>query len=187
MLADELLALAPQVASIVVVDNGSDRKVAELAKSVRPPIHLLTPGRNVGIGGAHNLGIRKARELQATHVLILDQDSIPRSDMVERMLAAEARLLASGERVGALGPVYHDPRLAKSWPFFRMSRFGVRPHHCSGAPYVACDFLISSGMLIRLGVLDAVGEMNDAYFLEHIDTEWSLRATLAGYALYGVC
>jgi len=187
LLGDELRALAPQVASIVVVDNGSDGKAAKLAKHLSSPLHLLTPGENLGIASAHNLGLQKAKELRATHALLMDQDSLPGQHMVERLLAAEKHLLAAGERVGALGPVYHDPRLAKSWPFFRMSRFGVQPHHCSGAPYVPCDFLISSGTLIRLSVLEEVGAMKEGYFIEHVDTEWSLRARFAGYALYGVC
>ena len=187
VLIEELRALSPQVSAIVLVDNGSEGKLRELAASFGSPIYLLDPGRNLGVGAAHNLGIQKARQLRATHVLLMDQDSIPQPDMVDHLLAAEKRLADSGERIGAVGPVYHDPRLAKSWPFYRMSRFGVRAHDCENAFHVACDFLISSGTLIRLPVLDAVGAMKDVYFLEHIDTEWSLRARSAGYALYGVC
>lgn len=185
LLREELAALEPQVGGIVVVDNGPD---ADVRRHVgNSPVELIRLEKNMGIGAAHNAGIGKARELGATHVLLMDQDSLPQADMVQRLLAAERELLARGEKVGAVGPVYHDPRLAKSWPFFRMSRFGVRAHECAAEPYVPCDFLISSGTLIRMEVIDAVGPMNAAYFLEHVDTEWSLRARFAGYGLYGVC
>jgi rhamnosyltransferase len=89
--------------------------------------------------------------------------------------------------VGAVGPVYHDERLSRSWPFFRMTGLGMRGYRCSGAPYVFCDLLISSGTLIRMKVMDAVGGMNEFFFLEHVDTDWSLRARFAGFELYGVC
>lgn len=189
MLAEELARLRGQVARVLVVDNGSDEQQLQFLQSPgeRPPMELIALGRNIGLGAAHNAGIKRARELGATHVMLMDQDSLPHSDMVERLLAAEEALLAHGEKVGAVGPVYHDPRLSKSWPFFRMSRFGVRGHACGDSGVVPCDFLITSGTLIRLAVLDEVGAMNDAYFLEHVDTEWSLRARFAGYALYGVC
>ena len=185
IVAQEVQGLRAQVASIVVIDNGSDQ--AHLPNLIDLPAEVIRLDRNVGIGAAHNIGITRARELGATHVILMDQDSLPAPDMVARLLAAECALLERGENVGAVGPVYYDPRLAKSWPFFRMSRFGVRAHECAGAPYVSCDFLISSGTLSRMGVIDAVGPMKDAYFLEHVDTEWSLRARAAGYRLYGVC
>lgn len=181
-------ALQPQVAHVVIVDNGSDSaRLAALRQVEGGSVELRLLVANRGVGAAHNAGIARARELGATHVLLMDQDSVPSADMVARMLAAEEKLLAHGEKVGALGPVYHDPRIAKSWPFYRMSRFGVRPHDCSGAGVVPCDFLISSGTLVRVSVLGDVGGMNEAYFLEHVDTEWSLRVRARGYRLFGVC
>ncbi|MFP3480127.1 glycosyltransferase family 2 protein, partial [Burkholderia sp. SIMBA_057] len=29
--------------------------------------------------------------------------------------------------------------------------------------------------------------MNESFFIDHVDTEWCLRANAAGYALFGVC
>lgn len=189
MISEELTALVGQVSRVLVVDNGSgDKDFGFLDDNEeRPPTELIRLGMNRGVGAAHNVGIRRARELVASHVILMDQDSLPRPDMVENLLAAEQTLLGWGHKVGAVGPVYHDPRLSKSWPFFRISRFGVRALECSGEPHVPCDLLISSGTLIRMSVLAEVGLMNEAYFLEHVDTDWSLRARLAGYSLYGVC
>lgn len=189
MISEELTALVGQVSRVLVVDNGSgDKELGFLEYSgERPPTELIRLGMNRGVGAAHNVGIRRARELGASHVMLMDQDSLPRPDMVKKLLAAEQALLDRGQKVGAVGPVYHDPRLSKSWPFFRVSRFGVRAYECSGEPHVPCDLLISSGTLIRMSVLGEVGLMNEAYFLEHVDTEWSLRARFAGYSLHGVC
>ena len=189
ILADQLERLEVQVARVLVVDNGSPcERLRFLNASERHrPMELIALGKNFGVGAAHNVGIDRARALGATHVLLMDQDSLPQPDMVARLLAAEQALVACGEKVGAVGPVYHDPRLSKSWPFFRMSRFGVCGHDCAGSGVVPCDFLITSGTMTRMTVLNEVGPMNAGYFLEHVDTEWSLRARHKGYGLYGVC
>jgi len=184
----QVSALASQIYRVLIVDNGSGGAGETLLRSWRGEnVELMFLGQNFGIGIAHNAGIRRAREIGATHVLLLDQDSTPHQDMVKELLAAEAKLLARGKKVGALGPVFHDSRLAKSWPFYRMSRFGIQPHPCAGQDVIACDFLISSGTLARLSAIDEIGLINEGYFLEHVDTEWSLRARHRGYALFGVC
>jgi rhamnosyltransferase len=182
----EIRSLVSQVSSVLVIDNGSTDDRLQVVKKLGS-IELIALGQNRGVGAAHNIGIARARALQATHVLLMDQDSLPEPDMLSAMLRAEADLNRRGDKVGALGPVFHDPRLGKSWPFYRLSRLGMTGLECNGEDAVPCDFLISSGTLIPMSVLDTVGSMNEGYFLEHIDTEWSLRARFHGYQLFGVC
>ena len=47
--------------------------------------------------------------------------------------------------------------------------------------------LISSGCLIPLSVIDTIGEMDEDFFIDHIDTDWFLRAKSLGWQSYGVC
>ena len=47
--------------------------------------------------------------------------------------------------------------------------------------------LISSGSLIPMNAIDAIGNMDEALFIDHIDTEWFLRAKSAGWQAFGVC
>lgn len=180
-------ALAPQVDHLVVVDNGSGAASEAYFAGLPVQAQVLRLGDNLGVGAGHNAGIARARELGARYVLLMDQDSVPESDMVERLVEGDERLRGEGCRVGAVGPVYFDQRVGKSWPFYRLEGFGVRGHECGDAPQVACDFLISSGTLVRLDVLDEVGPMPEGYFLEHVDTEWCLRARHRGYELFGIC
>jgi rhamnosyltransferase len=187
-LTAEVRALQPQVWRTLIVDNGSDPEKRALLESLRAEtVEIVQLGENRGVGAAHNAGIRRARELGASHVLLLDQDSLPQPEMVASLLAAEASLLARGEKVAAVGPVFHDARLGRSWPFYRLSRFGMQAQACTDAAIVPCDFLISSGSLMRIAALDAVGPMNEGYFLEHVDTEWALRALSLGHRLFGAC
>jgi rhamnosyltransferase len=175
-------AVRPQVDALVVVDNsGQDPDVAGLDATV-----LAQPG-NVGLAAAQNAGIAYARTHGHTHVLILDHDSIAAPDMVEQLLAAEQEL-SGRTRVAAVGPRYHDPREDRDAPFVRVAFPRSRKIWCDAStPYVQSDFLISSGALIRLSVLDEVGDMDAGLFIDNVDMEWSFRARGKGFGLYGVC
>ncbi len=183
-----LRALLTQVERLLVVDNGSDPdRLDPLRAAAGNRAEFLLLGRNLGIASGHNAGIARAKALGMTHILLMDQDSVPAHDMVARLLAAESAMANSGEKVGAVGPVYHDARLGKSWPFYRLTRSGMRAGTCVSGEVMSCDFLISSGTLARIEVLDDVGGMKEGYFLEHVDTEWTLRARARGYRIFGAC
>lgn len=185
-----LEALAPQVAHVVVVDNGSPETVLD---ELRPVVErlggtLVTLGENRGIAAAQNAGIDVARERGATHVLLSDQDSLPAPDMVERLLSGMRAAAGRGRSVAAVGPVTMDERNEGAPLVFSDHRWGPRRAHVPDADgaLVEASFLIASGCLVEAGALEAVGPMNADWFIDHIDLEWGLRARRAGYALYGV-
>ena len=185
-LAGLLAALTPQVAATVVVDNGGDGAALAILVANAGGV-LLAQSRNLGLAKAHNLGILWARERGFRYVLLSDQDSIPDAGMVEALHAALGRLRHEG-MPAAVGPVFHDLREDREAPFVRIGFPVNRKLHCEfPGQTIACDFLISSGALIPLDVIDAVGPMNEGLFIDNIDLEWSFRARARGYTLHGVC
>lgn len=181
-LRTRIAALRPQVAQVIVVDNATPGFGADLGVTV-----LVQP-ENVGLARAQNIGIEAARAAGHTHVLLLDQDSVPAPDMVDRLLTALAGLTAAGRRVGAVGPRFRDERERRDAPFVKIAFPMSRKLWCSpdGEP-IEADFLISSGVLIPLAVLDQVGTMDEGIFIDNVDMEWSFRARARGFSLYGVC
>ena len=147
---------------------------------------VLPQPANIGLAAAQNVGIAWAREHGHSHVLLLDQDSVPEPGMVDSLLAALDGL--APQHPAAVGPVFRDPREHRVAPFVRVGFPMSKKVWCSddGAP-VECDFLISSGTLIPLAVLERVGAMDDALFIDNVDLEWSFRARARGYRLFGVC
>lgn len=182
-----LEAMNPQVAALVLVANEGAADAAALVELVQVPAELLLLEQNLGLAAAQNLGIDWARERGYAHVLLLDQDSEPAPGMVDALRNALQRLSANG-RVGAVGPRFHDLREHRDAPFVQVGFplnckvFCERPDQT-----VRCDFLISSGSLIPMSVLDAVGGMAPGLFIDNVDLEWSFRARAAGYQLFGVC
>lgn len=180
-------AVTAQVGAVVVVDNASDGVWQQAIEQTRPGIALLRQPCNVGLAAAQNAGIAWARAHGYAHVLLLDQDSEPGDGMVTALLTALRALSADGQ-VAAVGPRFHDRREHRHAPFVRIGFPSSQKLWCeSDAQSIACDFLISSGALIPIAVLDRVGDMNAGLFIDNVDMEWSFRARARGYALYGVC
>ena len=192
VLEEMLESLCDQVAATIVVDNSEDRNVAAWLdhRGRNDRLELLAQGRNAGLGAAQNRGIARARESGASHVLLLDQDSVPSGGMVRRLFSALSALESRGERIAAVGPRYVDSRSRRPSYFVAAGGFGRRRLRCSQASsgdVVKTEFLISSGALIPMPTLDAVGAMDESLFVDHVDSEWFLRAAARGYRAFGVC
>jgi rhamnosyltransferase len=168
-------ATATMVSRIVVVNNDRGGWPAGL----KAPVFVHTPARNIGLAAAYNYGAEVARKEGATHLLLLDQDSIPSPGMVGILLEQYSR----SEPVGGVGPLWKDPRTGEVGGF--ATRFGVRKIP-EPEKVLKVEFLISSGSLIGLAELSQIGAFDETLFIEHVDTEWALRATAKGFGLYGV-
>jgi rhamnosyltransferase len=185
-LVDELVR---QVGEVVVVDNGS-RDADKLQVLCTPQASFLALGANRGIAAAHNAGITHARSGKAGYVLLMDQDSIPAEDMVDQLGRAYVRLSGKNCKISAVGACYFGSHIDNESFFVRFGWLKFRRAYCSECPPgepIQADFLISSGSLIPLPVLDAVGNMDEGLFIDHVDTDWFLRASAAGYTAFGVC
>ncbi len=187
-----LSATSSQVGSIVVVDNGSPAHIVSLLRvqAGGTNIAVISHTGNLGVGAAHNKGIAWARQRGYSHVLLMDQDSIPAPGMVHKLLTAINDLTPKGVKVAAGGPRCVDTRTSEEAPFVKFGFIRNKHAYCTGMAAGACipvDFLISSGTLISIAVIDDIGGMEEGLFIDNIDMEWCFRATRAGYKLYGVC
>lgn len=183
-------AITTQVAHLVVVDNGSPQSIVMQVRALCAQYGalLLEEPVNVGIASAQNRGTKLLLADACDYVLFLDHDSVPGAEMVAELVRADTALRSDGQRVGAVGPVCEDFRTGAQWPFVRLEGIFVRRIACSPqCPAVRTDFLIASGSLIHRAVFEAVGMMNEAFFIDHVDTEWCLRASAKGYSMFGVC
>jgi rhamnosyltransferase len=123
----------------------------------------------------------------ASAFLLLDQDSVPAPDMVQRLVDAWSELAAKGEKVAACGPSRREPGSPVQHGFVQECGFGFR--HIlppDNQPVVACDFLITSGQLVPRAAIEEVGLMDEPLFVDHVDTEWCFRARSKGYRCFGV-
>lgn len=174
-----IAATASQVGSLLLISNDDH----ELALSPLPAnVSLMQPGANVGLGRAYNLAVEWAERENATHILLLDQDSVPEAGMVAALLAA----FSPSERAAAAGPLWRDRRSGDDGFFVRFSKWGAHRYRVPPGAVMPVDFLISSGSLLSLAAVKDVGPFDEALFVDHTDTDWTLRARAKGYRLFGV-
>lgn len=180
-------AITLQVSYVVIVDNSSRIEVLEKFRDkVLNNTHWILLETNYGVAKAQNIGISWAIEQKATHVILLDQDSMPECNMVTHLHDALNSLAQRGELVSAIGPCYKDIS-GKFAKFVKLSRWGFQYSYCDKLKIIKTDFLISSGMLIPISSINVIGLMEEALFIDYIDTEWCLRAKSKGYETYGAC
>ena len=176
-------ALASSVQWRLWVDNAPASPVLSALASQSGATYLPL-GENLGIATAQNRGIEWAREQGASHVLLLDQDSIASAQLVQQL----ALLLAQVQKIhphSVIAPRYELPRLRGISRFVGeravLSQFAV----LKGC-LIQCDWMIGSGMLIPLSVIDLAGPMREELFIDLVDTEWCYRARAKGAHLFGL-
>jgi len=190
-----------QVAGIVVVDNGSGATVCETIRgwlvpqgnSNVPPAEpaqgscLIQNDSNLGLATAQNQGIDRALSHGAGFVWFLDQDSLPQQDSLSLLLSA-FKTLSEQHKLAAVGPRYKHPQSGHESRFVRFGWLPFQSVPCQSTDdHLEVDFLISSGSLVCRQALADVGLMDGALFIDHVDTDWCLRAKHQGWRLFGVC
>lgn len=163
-LADVIESALLSCASVVVADNTPGDAPSLADKLDDPRVRVLRSGRNLGLAGALNLGVRNVAE-DAAAVLFLDQDSVLPPELVDGLLA---HLDEPG--IGVVGPTPVD------------AATGGRYERLAGRHAVVDDrpSIITSGMLVRRDVLDHVQGFREEFFVDCVDTDFCLRVRRSG-------
>lgn len=180
-----LKSVIDQVGQVLLVDNTPNveqekmnLEISNYGKSlIYKPFNV-----NHGIAYAQNKGIDYAKDNNFTHVLLLDQDSELPDLMTQKLLQAEKNLIGNNVKVAAVGPSFIDEKSGQIGPavsvgFFRIKRIPIT----RDIPYFKSDYIIASGSLIRMSILDIVGIMDEKLFIDWVDIEWGERCSKLGY------
>jgi rhamnosyltransferase len=157
-----LMAIAPQVRNVIVVDNASANAQQIEAATLRTGhATMIRRARNDGIAVALNAGIATAIRDGASHLVLLDQDSVPSLDMVDILANA------SDDSVGIAAPAMIDRNL------------GAAQKRLVGTTDE--NFAITSGSLVSGEAWEAVGGYDEAMFIDYCDFDFCLRLRLMGF------
>lgn len=184
-----LESVARQVRSVVVVDNGSSAETVHYLRSlrVRLDFELIEFEQNRGIAAAHNAGIQLAKDRKHDFVLLLDHDSCLKPRCVTALMHAHQNLCDAGVRLAAVGPQYRDETSGLPAPFLRYTRWrSLKIYPRNTLDTVEASVLISSGSLIAVTAIDAIGLMDEGLFVDGVDWDWCFRASSLGYRLFGI-
>jgi hypothetical protein len=182
-----LADLAPP-ANVVVVDNASADDPLPKLRAEFPWAHYVQNPTNAGWSGGNNAGIRYALDRGAGVVVLLNNDTVVRPDMVARLLAA----LDAHPAYGVIGPVIRymdepDAVMTDGTAFNRpgypgfFERLPV-PEASADPPVVTpVDIVNGCCMAVRAEVFRRVGLIDDRFFLIHEESDFCLRTLRAGF------
>ncbi|MCM3661061.1 glycosyltransferase family 2 protein [Georgenia satyanarayanai] len=192
--ATSLRGATSRGATLVIVDNGSEREVVD-GVARRHGAEVLRTGTNLGYGGAANLGARDGEE---PWVVVANPDIVWKAGALDALLDAGSR----HERAASLGPrilntdgtVYPSARAVPSltqgaghalfvrvWPGNPWTRrYHQRQEQVQLAEH-AVGWLSGACLLLRREAFREVGGFDESYFMFFEDVDLGERLGLAGW------
>lgn len=171
------------VASTIVVDNHPDCHGA-----LRDPAHVdavVIRNANVGgLAGAYNRALAwiEANRPDITHILFVDDDSDVKS--LRQFLDSDVTQTHSRQPdVAAVAPVYRDKRTGMRGRHIQLNRFTFHFLDRELDDPADVTFVINSMSLWRRDALIRLGPYSETLRIDHIDTEYAMRAKRAGYRI----
>lgn len=176
---------------VVVVDNASQDRTAELVRSTFPEVEVVELGWNAGYGQASNVGIGLT---SSRYVLVLNPDAWPLGKAVERLVEAAdvspwaaivgPRLLTeSGRQQQSFRGFPTVWRLATEYFFLRWlaprSRL-LNAFYGAGAnpdERGEVEWVVGAAMLLRREAIEEVEGFDPSFFMydEEVDLAYRLR------------
>jgi GT2 family glycosyltransferase len=172
---------------ILIVDNASEAdSVAVLRALVREGVELLESPVNTGYTGGCNLGMKRALEMNAKYVWLLNNDAVVDPKTLSSIVALaesdtsiglvtpriasldEDRLTFAGGVLSLKDRLYnetHDPAVAEQW----------------NTRYPDAGLVIGTAMLVRTELIRKIGTLDTGFFAYFEDIDYSARSTKAGF------
>ena len=169
---------------LIVVDN---------CPNGHPMLNSLSPGQKVtvianfnqgGLAGAYNAALRKISDDHplATHILYLDDDTDIAA--IRRFLAADnTSRFANDPGIAAVAPIYIERSTGLQCAPIKLDRFAYTMYPRNLSAPTDVSFLINSMSLWRVDAARNIGMYSTKLGVDHIDTDYCLRAALSGYRL----
>ncbi len=177
----------PPPQQIHVVDNGSEHdEAARLAESF-PNVRVHALASNTGFAGGSNVGIRHALAEGAKFVFLLNNDARVDRDTIRALVDAASRHPSAG----LIGPrIWRDRARDVLWACGVRMGFGPNLGQLRGFNQLGqgrylnderVDSLTGCGLLVRREVFEAIGVLDESYFVYVEDADFAARAREAGF------
>jgi GT2 family glycosyltransferase len=180
---DSLCSVSYKNMKIIVADNGSTDNSVSILEGGYPQVYFIRNGSNMGFAAGNNLGIEYGLSLDATYILLLNNDTtVDPCFLTELMGYIEPR-----HDIGMVGPVayyHHQPE--------KIQTAGVKINELTmqtwqivqpqPQPYSVQSFN-GVAMLVRVEAIRRAGLLDETYFMYGEELEWCHRFLLAGYGI----
>jgi len=173
---------------VLIVDNGSDDGSARRIRAAVPAVPMLELGDNLGYAGGNNRGIAQGLRQGCAYVWLLNPDVRVAPDALAMLVDAAA----NQPRAALLGPkvcMREDPQRILSAGGV-LHGGCVAGHRGIGELDVGqfdtpddVDFVTGCALLARREAIEAIGPLDESFFLYQEEVDWCRRAHAAGLAV----
>lgn len=180
-LLNKCLSRLHGIGKIQIFDNQSSNlcQIYTL-KRLYPALSILESSYNIGLAKAQNLACKSNSTYK--FFLFLDQDSVPSLNYLEDLVTfSQQNNIDFSQNV--LTPICIDSSSGLMYPLVFLDQFRGTRHVREIQPDQEMyfpDILISSGTFISVESFFRSGGFIDSFFIDYIDTEWSLRLKSIG-------
>jgi GT2 family glycosyltransferase len=173
---------------VIIVDDGSTDGTSKMIESEFPDVVLLKEEGNLWWAEATNIGVRYAMEHNATYVMTLNDDTLPESDYIEKMVYWSKK-----EPEALLGALAIDVNTEKEIFGGQMRNWkngkdinildSLNEEEMHGLHKV--NFFPGRGLLIPIKVFKEVGLYDSKHFPQTVsDLDFTFRSSNAGFKIY---
>ncbi|MFH1754966.1 MAG: glycosyltransferase family 2 protein, partial [Candidatus Latescibacterota bacterium] len=190
---ESLLASHYSPLTVYLVDNASTDGSADAVRAAYGGrIRMIENAKNLGFAGGNNIGIRQALDDGADYVLLLNNDTTVAPDMISHM----ARAARDNPRMGVFGPkIYYESPPDQIWfaggevllARGTARHIGIREKDSGQFDEAReVDYVSGCALMVRGTVIHDIGLLDESYEMYFEDTDFCMRAKLAGAGCYYV-
>ncbi len=171
---------------IILVDNGSAPDSVDRLERKFPGVTVIRLPENRGFAAGNNVGIKRALQDGATHILLLNNDTLVEPTFLVSLLES-----LNEPGVGVVGPkIYYHPDVTRIWFAGGMIDWKTGRQWHLGAGELDhgqwsvprdVDYVTACCLLAPARVFQEVGGLDERYFIYFEETDWNLRARAHGY------
>ena len=194
--------------------GGDPERERELKQNIRSngtiatryPLALVQVESNLGFAGGNNIGIKYALKQNFDYILVLNNDAFPAENTISQMVnfmdktpsagACGVRLFyADGLPQPSYGCFPTIPRMVVHlFPLYKLcpqkwfrgfKRLSITPSEQLKEP-MKVDYPSGACLMVRREVINAIGVMDDQFFMYFDETDWCYRMKQAGWDRYYV-
>ena len=173
---------------LYIVDNGSTDDSLTNLRGLGERVTVIATGVNGGWTGGNNVGIERALASDAEFIFLLNNDAFVEPDTIATLISTFRS--QAGPHAPVLGPIHrglnssaYDFHTAEADP--RTGIPGWKPLSTGTEPPALMEtaYIGGAAMLAHRQHFEAVGLLDDRFYLNFDDTDWCMRVRSAGFPL----